>query len=62
VKQGDILTITYDDGTGMQPPSVSPEGEGTKAPQMYTLSGKRIAHEQKGCVMVQKGKKYIRKG
>jgi len=25
----------------------------------YTLSGKRIAQEQKGCVVVQKGRKFV---
>ena len=60
VKQGDVITIDYDNSTGMQSPSISPDGKGTKASQMYTLSGKRIAHEQKGCVTVQKGKKIIR--
>jgi hypothetical protein len=28
---------------------------------LYTLSGKRIAHEQKGCIQVQKGRKFVKK-
>lgn len=67
VKQGDILTITYDDGTGIGVIKAEAFEMETKPFKMrdedalYTLSGKRIAHEQKGCVTVQKGKKYIRK-
>ena len=60
VKQGDVVTITYEDGTGIG--GIDNEKmrmEGEKA--LYTLSGKRIAHEQKGCVILQKGKKYIKR-
>ena len=56
VKKDDVVTITYEDGTGIKKPSSSNEDSAS-----YTLSGKRIAHEQKGCVVVKKGKKYIRK-
>lgn len=56
VKKDDVVTITYEDGTGIKKPSASNEDSAS-----YTLSGKRIAHEQKGCVVVKKGKKYIRK-
>ena len=56
VKKDDIVTITYEDGTGIKKTPSSNEDSAS-----YTLSGKRIAHEQKGCVVVKKGKKYIRK-
>ncbi|MBO4551432.1 MAG: glycoside hydrolase family 95 protein, partial [Bacteroidaceae bacterium] len=56
VKTGDVVTITYEDGTGIR--RTTPSNEDSAS---YTLSGKRIAHEQKGCVVVKKGKKYIRK-
>ncbi|MBR4130906.1 MAG: glycoside hydrolase N-terminal domain-containing protein [Bacteroidaceae bacterium] len=56
VKKGDVVTITYEDGTGIK--RTPPSNEDSAS---YTLSGKRIAHEQKGCVVVKKGKKYIRR-
>ena len=58
VKQGDIVTIDYDETVSIPLPSRGEKlGEGDC---LYTLSGKRIAHEQKGCVLIQKGKKFIR--
>ena len=57
VKKGDVVTIDYDDGTGIKVHRTKKEN--TESPS-YTLSGKRIAHEQKGCVYVKKGKKYVK--
>lgn len=57
VKQGDVVTIDYDETVAIPlPPQEKRLSEGGS---LYTLSGKRVAHEQKGCVLVQKGKKFI---
>ena len=58
VKPGDVVTIDYDETVSIPlPPRGERSGEGDV---LYTLSGKRIAHEQKGYVLIQKGKKFIR--
>ena len=54
---------TLSDSTDPSRPPL--KGEERKSPfkgdleGLYTLSGKRIAHEQKGCVTVQKGRKFV---
>ena len=57
VRQGDTVTIDYEDPNGLE---VLPQGTDGKESALYTLSGKRIAHEQKGRVVVSKGRKYIK--
>ena len=60
VKQGDVLTIDDDDETGIKEiRNGKLKKSNPKNLPTYTLSGKRIAHEQKGCVMVQEGRKYV---
>jgi len=58
VKKGDVVTIDYDNSTRIEANSEF-KNQDSKDTPTYTLSGKRIAHEQKGCVLVQKGKKFI---
>ena len=60
VKQGDVLTIDDDDETGIKEIRNGKLKESNpKNLPTYTLSGKRIAHEQKGCIVVQEGRKYV---
>ena len=59
VKEGDVVTIDFDSTTGIDVNSKFKIQNSKKLPT-YTLSGKRIAHEQKGCVLVQEGRKFIR--
>ena len=58
VKQGDVVTIDYDSTTGIGENSRFKIQDSRNTPT-YTLSGKRIAQEQKGCVLVQKGRKFV---
>ena len=60
VKQGDVLTIDDDDETGIKEiRNGTLKKSNPKNLPTYTLSGKRIAHEQKGCIVVQEGRKYV---
>ena len=59
VNEGDVVTIDFDNTTGIGAiPNLKIQD--SKDTPTYTLNGKRIAHEQKGCVMVQKGRKFIK--
>ena len=60
VKAGDVVTIGYDSSTGIEGKK-SEHLNNKKDEPLYTLSGKRIAHEQKGCIQVQKGRKFVKK-
>ena len=61
VQQDDVVTIDYDSTTGIDgSEKLKMKGEKLKKLPTYTLSGKRIAHEQKGCILVQEGRKFIK--
>ena len=60
VKADDVVTIGYDSSTGIGDNSKF-KLQNSKNTPTYTLSGKRIAHEQKGCIQVQKGRKFVKK-
>lgn len=56
VATGDSVTIFYDTENAIRRTSSTTLGKGKP---LYTLSGSRIMHERRGCVLVQEGKKYI---
>lgn len=61
VKEGDVVTIDFEEGTGIEKSEKAKvKSKKSKDLPTYTLNGKRIAHEQKGCIMVQEERKFIK--